>query len=118
MMESLGFLKNCCIKRPQIFLDCFVGNKIALKNTIKAVKSSAHKTMKWHNEKCLYDSAFPLMFLNCDTVFLTGWPQSEFGTTLQSCRLHGIALPGDKSGLCVEAVACALFALAAEKCRD
>lgn len=84
MMESFGFFKNCCIKKPQIILDRSVGNKIALKNTIKAIKTSTHKTMNWHNERCLYDSAIPPMFLNCDTVFLTGWPQSEFLTTLQS----------------------------------
>lgn len=40
MMESFGFFKNCCIKKPQIILDCSVGNKIAPKNTIKAIGNS------------------------------------------------------------------------------
>jgi len=52
------FKKNCCIKKPQIFVDCYAGNKTTPQNITKAIKVSAHGTVKCHKGVSLHDPAF------------------------------------------------------------
>lgn len=64
--------KNRSIKKLQNFIDGYASNKVAPKYVIKAVKATAHRTMKCQKEEYHCDPAFPQLFLNCGAVFLTG----------------------------------------------
>lgn len=109
-MESLGFFKNCCIKRSQSFPDCFVGNKIALTVFFGATKASRcsqdYGMPEWRVSlwPCFSPHVSDLWYCLCNSMIAV-WIFHSTSVSL----IARVVQPGDKSGLCKESVASSLL---------